>query len=383
VAVAGLVLPRTVFEVTKPGGGTAWVDMLIGLGLAAVIAPIALAAGSAKAGQAAEEILAARPGAVVVRCLTSQLYTGLFLKPGPATRYAREGGYMLLVADDEGIEVFGVRKKTWFGLVPWDRVRSISLGTVRAPLRARPTLVVDIDARYTPYADQFELLLEGPDRAHPADALAETTGRSNRHRPGQVGGTPDPIDGTRPPMAARRPHAASETVPRSPGRSRKGNWVTLAALVSLALVAIVAAVAVASIPRPSSEPATAVQQLAPESNPYVLPTDTREAELRHDVESAGWQKYSEGLYFRWEPGKAACRPGWTGGCVTVQIESVAAIRCDAGLVRVSFLQSEGPVANSSGSFYGLAQGVPVEVGVPFDPSLGDDSVRLDSIFCGQ
>ncbi|GAB2740736.1 hypothetical protein [Sinomonas soli] len=377
--MAGLVLPRIVFEATKPGGGTAWVDMLIGLGLAAVIAPIALAAGAADAARAVEEIRAARPGAVVVRCLASQLYTGLFLKPGQSMARTRDGDYVLLVADDEGIEVFGIRKKTWFGLVPWDRVGSISLGSVRAPLRSRPTIIVDIDARYTPYIDQFELLLEGPDRGRPAEVLAAITRRSGRHRPEPAEGTLTPAYGQLAPISAARDYPT----PGAAHQQKRQRW-TLAGLVSIALLAVVAAVAVASIPRPSPAAAAAAQQPTSDANPYLLPTDPREAQLRHAVESAGWLKYSEDLYFRWEPtGTAACKPGWTGGCLTVQIESVSAIRCDAGLVSVSFLQGEAAVSNSSGNFHGLEQGVPLEVGIPFDTSLNDDGVGLDGIFCGH
>lgn len=180
VAVAGFVVPQIIYGATRPAGGTIGTDLLVALVTGVLLAPLGLAIGAAKAANAVEEVNAIRPRAVVARCLSSQLYTGLFLKPGPANRFARGGGYALLVADDDGIEIYGIQKKTWFGLVPWDRVKSISLGTKRTPLRSRPTLIVDIDARYTPYEDQFELLLEGPDRARAALLLAEITAR----RPG-------------------------------------------------------------------------------------------------------------------------------------------------------------------------------------------------------
>ncbi|HKU10215.1 MAG TPA: hypothetical protein VJQ61_03175 [Sinomonas sp.] len=127
-----------------------------------------------RARRAAAVICAERPDAVVVRTYWSALYTAYFLKPGPLCRKARgRGGYLLLVADHNGIELIRPRGRFSFGLVPWGLVRDIRLDALVAPLASRPKLVIEIQGDTTPYKDLFELLPEGKDeRARAAESFA-------------------------------------------------------------------------------------------------------------------------------------------------------------------------------------------------------------------
>jgi hypothetical protein len=123
---------------------------------------------------ATQALRAARPGAVVVETSWSVYFTEFFLKRGPLSRKARgRYGYLLLVADERGIELIRPRGLFSFGIVPWPLVKSIRLDLLTAPLASRPKLVIEIHGDSTPYNNVFDLVTEGKEaRANASATLA-------------------------------------------------------------------------------------------------------------------------------------------------------------------------------------------------------------------
>lgn len=141
----------------------------------AVLMFLLVAVPARRARQAAEAVRSTRPGAVVVNTSWDGLHTEYFLKRGPLTRKANgRVGYLLLVADQGGIELIRPQGLFSFGLIPWALVEEIRLDVLVAPLASRPKLVIAIQGGSTPYSDIFELLPEGKaERASAAETLAE------------------------------------------------------------------------------------------------------------------------------------------------------------------------------------------------------------------
>ncbi|GAB3283415.1 hypothetical protein GCM10027449_26390 [Sinomonas notoginsengisoli] len=190
-------------------------------------------------------------------------------------------------------------------------------------------------------------------------------------------------------------HVQREPAGGSPARSSERSVTLVLASVmggGLLVVAISLLVWAGSMNERSAAVVPTVQGAAParQTSPTAVrqtpavqaPTaDAREAALRQEVESAaGWQKYSRTLYFKWENGMSVCQTVGVS-CQTVRIENVAATDCSLGSVELTLLSNGTPVASSSGDFYLLRQGQPVDVGVPFNPNLKGDQVRLDRITC--
>lgn len=140
----------------------------------AVLMVLLIAVPARRARHAAEGVRSARPGAVVVKTSWAELHTEFFLKRVPLSRKARgRAGYLLLVADQSGIELIRPRGLFSFGLIPWALVKDIRLDVLVAPLASRPKLVIEIQGDTTPYRDIFELLPEGKEeRARAAESLS-------------------------------------------------------------------------------------------------------------------------------------------------------------------------------------------------------------------
>lgn len=120
---------------------------------------------------AAQALRSARPEAIVIKTSWSVYFTEFFLKRGPLSRKARgRFGYLLLVADERGIEFIRPRGLFSFGLVPWALVKSIRLDLLTSLLASRPKLVIEIEGDLTPYNNHFDLVHEGKDERASASA---------------------------------------------------------------------------------------------------------------------------------------------------------------------------------------------------------------------
>lgn len=121
--------------------------------------------------RAVQALRSARPGAIVVKTSWSLYFTEFFLKRGPLARKARgRYGYLLLVADERGIEFIRPRGLYSFGLVPWTLVKSVRLDVLTGLLASRPKLVIEIHGDSTPYNNHFDLVPEGKEERARANA---------------------------------------------------------------------------------------------------------------------------------------------------------------------------------------------------------------------
>ncbi|WP_052207210.1 DUF805 domain-containing protein [Sinomonas humi] len=198
--------------------------------------------------------------------------------------------------------------------------------------------------------------------------------------PGLAG--PPPVDG-----GGSLPRPTAHAAPAQGARSESGRsgarWA-LAGLGALILV-VVLAVAASSLLGSVGQAApaqSAQEQATPEANPYSLPVDPREDALRAQLKAdPSWEQYSDGLFIKWEPGKSACQGVGAHGCATALLENISMVPCEGGTIEMSLMSNGKRVWSSSAKLPELSQGLPTEIGVPFDPSLQGDSVNLDWIDC--
>ena len=110
-------------------------------------------------------LLEARPGATIVRGNWSSALLSPFLKPGPLLRHTNYRGFPVEVtADAAGISLWrGGHKIVDCGLLPWDRIRSVSVENVNAVIgkRVTPILVIEVDPGIGEYETRIELILTG------------------------------------------------------------------------------------------------------------------------------------------------------------------------------------------------------------------------------
>lgn len=103
------------------------------------------------------------PGALVVDTFWTGQELGRFLKKGPLTSKAKGRGFILdLVADARGLQLVRQRRRpVYFGLVPWEKVVSVRMETLRRPLSRRALLVLELDSWETPYVAVIRLVPSG------------------------------------------------------------------------------------------------------------------------------------------------------------------------------------------------------------------------------
>ena len=105
---------------------------------------------------------AARPGSTIVRGNWSSGILAPFLKPGPLLRHTNYRGFPVdATADSTGITLWrGGHKIVDLGLLPWDRIRSVSVESVKAVIgkRVSPILVIEVDPGIGQYQSRIELI---------------------------------------------------------------------------------------------------------------------------------------------------------------------------------------------------------------------------------
>jgi hypothetical protein len=115
------------------------------------------------------------PGALVVDTLWTGRELGRFLKKGPLTSKTKGTGFILdLIADARGLQLVRQRRQpVFFGLVPWEKVVSVRMETLRRPVSRRPMLVIEIDSWGTPYVPIIRLVPSGRQNRETGMALAD------------------------------------------------------------------------------------------------------------------------------------------------------------------------------------------------------------------
>lgn len=115
------------------------------------------------------------PGALVVDTFWTGQELGRFLKKGPLTSKAKGRGFILdLVADARGLQLVRQRRRpVYFGLVPWEKVVSVRMETLRRPLSRRALLVLELDSWETPYVAVIRLVPSGRQNRETGMALAD------------------------------------------------------------------------------------------------------------------------------------------------------------------------------------------------------------------
>ena len=154
-------------------------DGLKVLGVALVIVTIPAVAWLAwtfhKARTFKERQQADHPGALVVDTFWTSKELGRFLKKGPTTKKAKGAGFILdLIADASGLQLVRQRRNpVYFGLVPWEKVISVRMETLRRPLERRPLLVLEIESFDTPYVAIIRLVPSGRQNKESGMELAD------------------------------------------------------------------------------------------------------------------------------------------------------------------------------------------------------------------
>lgn len=115
------------------------------------------------------------PGALVVDTFWTGQELGRFLKKGPLTSKAKGRGFILdLVADARGLQLVRQRRRpVYFGLVPWEKVVSVRMETLRRRLSRRALLVLELDSWETPYVAVIRLVPSGRQNRETGMALAD------------------------------------------------------------------------------------------------------------------------------------------------------------------------------------------------------------------
>jgi len=105
---------------------------------------------------------AARPGSTIVRGNWNSAVLSPFLKPGPLLRHTNYRGFPVdATADSTGITLWrGGHKIVDLGLLPWDRIRSVSVERVKAVIgkRVSPIVVIEVDPGIGQYQSRIELI---------------------------------------------------------------------------------------------------------------------------------------------------------------------------------------------------------------------------------
>lgn len=154
-------------------------DGLKVLGVALVIVTIPAVAWLAwtfhKARTFKGRLQAEHPGALVVDTFWTSKELGRFLKKGPMTKKTKGAGFILdLIADAHGLQLVRQRKRSvYFGLVPWEKVISVRMETLRRPLERRPLLVLEVESFDTPYVAIIRLVPSGRQNKESGMELAD------------------------------------------------------------------------------------------------------------------------------------------------------------------------------------------------------------------
>ncbi|MGY3320608.1 hypothetical protein [Arthrobacter sp. TE12232] len=115
------------------------------------------------------------PGALVVDTFWTGQELGRFLKKGPLISKTKGRGFILdLVADARGLQLVRQRRRpVYFGIVPWERVVSVRMDTLRRPLSRRALLVIEIESRDTQYVAIIRLVPSGRQNRETGMTLAD------------------------------------------------------------------------------------------------------------------------------------------------------------------------------------------------------------------
>lgn len=154
-------------------------DGLKVLGVALVIVTIPAVAWLAwtfhKAGTFKERLQTDHPAALVVDTFWTSKELGRFLKKGPMAKKAKGAGFILdLIADARGLQLVRQRRSpVYFGLVPWEKVISVRMETLRRPLERRPLLVLEVESFDTPYVAIIRLVPSGRQNKESGVELAD------------------------------------------------------------------------------------------------------------------------------------------------------------------------------------------------------------------